>query len=97
MVSLFHVTVSLLCSAVAGLHALDYLPAILPRNLAGDACTLLVLPTAYFAGVVLLYLQIVPAQPALVSPSALRLFAAMACSQLLLVAVMTLAPWLFSL
>lgn len=100
MVSLLDVTVLLLCIAVSGLHVLDYLLAsISPRNPAG-AVALLALPTAYFTGVILVYLQIAPAPPppAPVSPVALRLLAAMACVLILLAAIiMPLAPWLFSM
>jgi hypothetical protein len=71
MVSLLDVTVSLLCIAVAGLHVLDYLLAICPHNPAG-AVVLLALPTAYFTGVILVYLQIEAAPPAPVSQVAAR-------------------------
>lgn len=93
MVSLLlDATVFLLCFAVAGLHALDYLVAVSTRNPAG-VVTLLALPTAYFTAMILVYLQIAPAPP--VSPVALRLLAAMACALLLVAAIiMPLAPWL---
>ncbi|CAD6337324.1 unnamed protein product [Miscanthus lutarioriparius] len=100
MVSLLDATVFLLCFAVAGLHVLDYLLAICPHSV-GGAVALLALPTAYFTGVILVYLQIAPAPRAPVSQVvALRLLAAMACALLLLAAIimfMPLAPWLFSM
>jgi len=99
MVSLLDVTLSLLCTAVAGLHVLDYLVAISPRNPAGAVAALLALPTAYFTATILVYLQTALAPSSPVSPFAyLRLLAAMACVLLLLVAIiMPLVPWLFSM
>jgi hypothetical protein len=97
MVSLLlDAAVFVLCITVAGLHVLDYLLAICPHNPAG-AVVLLALPTAYFTGVILVYLQTATARVAPVSPVALRLLAAMACALLLLVAIMPLAPCLFSI
>ncbi|CAL5037360.1 unnamed protein product [Urochloa decumbens] len=104
MVSLFEVTVLLLCIAVSGLHVLqpvlDYLRAISPRNpivsaTAAGAVTVLALCIAYFAGIILVHLRIAPAAapPALVSRVALRLFSAFSCV-LLLLAIMALMPQL---
>ncbi|CAL5044006.1 unnamed protein product [Urochloa decumbens] len=103
MVSLFEVTVLLLCIAVSGLHVLqpvlDYLRAISPRNpivsATAGAVTVLALCIAYFAGIILVHLRIAPAAapPALVSRVALRLFSAFSCV-LLLLAIMALMPQL---
>jgi len=94
MVSLLDVSIFLLCVAVAGLHALDYLVSVTGAG----AVTLLALALAHFTGVILAYLRVVLAPPALVvSPVALRLLAAMACVLLLLLAAMPLVPWLFTM
>ena len=110
MISFFEVAVLLLCVAVSGLHVLQ--PPVLDHCLleispgnpgvsaAAGAATLLALPIAYFAGIILVYLQIAPATPpALVPPVALmRLLLAMACALLLLLATTPLLlPWLFSM
>ncbi|OEL28068.1 hypothetical protein BAE44_0010912 [Dichanthelium oligosanthes] len=102
MVSLFEVAVLLLCIAFSGLlvlrPVLDYLHAISLRNpilsATAGAATLLALPMAYFAGIILVYLQIAPVPHVLVSPVALRLFATMACALLLLAIIMPLVLWL---
>jgi len=106
MISFFEVAVLLLCVVVSGLHVLQ--PPVLDHCLleispgnpgvsaAAGAATLLALPIAYFAGIILVFLQIAPAPPALVSPVALRLL--MACALLLLLATTPLLlPWLFSM
>ncbi|CAL5046616.1 unnamed protein product [Urochloa decumbens] len=100
MVSLAEVIVLLLCIAFSGLHVLqpvlDYLRAISPRNpivsATAGAVTLLALCVAYFAAIILVYLRIAPA--ALVSPVALRQFAALGCVLLLLLVIMQLVPQL---
>ncbi|KAJ1258469.1 hypothetical protein BS78_10G077700 [Paspalum vaginatum] len=93
MVSLLDVSMLLLCAAVAGLHALD---CLVPAT--AGAVTLLALALAHFTGVILAYLRVAPAPPALVlSPVALWLLAAMACVLLLLLAVMPLVPWVFTM
>jgi len=95
--------VLLLCVAVSGVHVLQpvldyYLLQISPCNpvvsATAAAVTLLALATTYFAGIILVYLQIAPATPpALVPPVALmRLLLAMACALLLLLATMQLVP-----
>ncbi|CAN6208351.1 unnamed protein product [Urochloa humidicola] len=103
MISLFEVTVLLLCIAVSGLHnlqpVLDYLRAISPRNptvsATAGAVMLLALCIAYLAGIILVHLLIIaPAvPPALLSRVALRLFSAFSCV-LLLLAIMALVPQL---
>lgn len=86
--------VLLLCFAISGLHVLQPVLDYSPRNpVVPAAVTLLALAITYFTGIILVYLQIAAAPPALVPPVALmRLLPAMACALLLLLAIMQLVP-----
>ncbi|CAN6172921.1 unnamed protein product [Urochloa humidicola] len=88
--SLFEITMFVLCVAVAVLHALNLLNEILQRAVSPHHSHVIVsvaglfvplaLATAYNMGVILVYLQAAPLPAALVPPPALRRFSALACA-----------------
>nr|TKW19671.1 hypothetical protein SEVIR_4G035700v2 [Setaria viridis] len=86
---LSEITMFVLCVAVAGLHVLNPLLESLQRAVSPHSPVLvciaglfmpLALATAYNMGVMLVYLQVAPAPAALMSPAAVRRFAALACA-----------------
>ncbi|CAL5037362.1 unnamed protein product [Urochloa decumbens] len=88
--TLFEITMFVLCVAVAGLHVLNLLLQLLQRAVSSHRSPVLVsiaglfvplaFATAYNMGVLLVYLLVAPAPAALVSPAAWRRFAMLACA-----------------